>query len=153
MNLFEIDEKILSCVDMDTGELIDAEMLEALSMERDTKIENICLWIKNLASESEALKAEKKAFDERQKKAENKMNSLKKYITSYLAGQKFESAKVSVSFRKSESLEISEDAVIPYEYLKQKEPDIDKAGLKKAVKDGQAFYGIRIVENQNIQIK
>jgi hypothetical protein len=60
---------------------------------------------------------------------------------------------VSVSFRKSESLEISEGAVIPAEYLKQKEPDIDKAGLKKAVKAGQAFDGISIVEKQNIQIK
>lgn len=153
MNLFEIDERILSCIDMETGELIDAEMLEALSMERDTKVENCCLWIKNLAAEVEALKVEKNAFAERQKRAENKMNSLKQYITTYLAGAKFETAKVSVSFRKSESLEISEGAVIPAEYLKQKEPDIDKAGLKKAVKAGQAFDGISIVEKQNIQIK
>lgn len=46
MNLYEIDSKILECIDMETGELIDAEMLDKLSMERTEKIENVCLWIK-----------------------------------------------------------------------------------------------------------
>lgn len=153
MNLYEIDEKILECVDLETGELFDVDKFEELNLERTEKVENICLWIKNLKAETEALKAEKLAFAERQKRAENKAESLKRYISSYLNGTKFESAKVSVSFRKSESLEISEGAVIPEEYLKHKEPDIDRAGLKKAVKDGQVFEGISIVENQNIQIK
>lgn len=153
MNLYEIDSKMLECIDMETGELIDAEMLDKLSMERTEKIENVCLWIKNLKAEIEALKAEKQAFEERIKKATSKSESLKRYITTYLNGTKFESAKVSVSFRKSESLEISEDATIPEAYLKFKEPDVDKVGLKKAIKDGQTFEGISIVENQNIQIK
>ena len=153
MNLYEIDEKILECIDTETGELIDAEMLDKLCMERTEKIEYVCLWIKNLKAEIEALKAEKQAFEERIKKATSKSDSLKKYITSYLNGAKFESAKVSVSFRKSESLEISEGATIPEEYLKYKAPDVDKVGLKKALKDGQTFEGIFIVENQNVQIK
>lgn len=153
MNLYQIDQQILNCIDAETGELFDAEAFEQLALERDAKIESICLWIKNLKAEAEALKAEKDAFAQRQKAAENKMESLKKYISEYLAGAKYESAKVKVSFRKSESLEISEDAVIPEEYLKYKEPDIDKAGLKKAIKEGQAFDGVSIIENQNIQIK
>lgn len=153
MNLYQIDQQILNCIDAETGEIFDAEAFEQLALERDTKIENACLWIKNLNAEIEALKAEKNAFAQRQKVAENKRDSLKKYITEYLAGNKYESAKVKVSFRKSESLEISEAAIIPEEYLKYKEPDIDIAGLKKAIKEGQAFNGISIIENQNLQIK
>ena len=153
MNLYEIENRILECVDEETGELFDVDRFEELNLERNTKIESICLWIKNLNSEIEALKAEKQAFAERQKRAENKAESLKRYISTYLNGQRFESAKVSVSFRKSEPLEISENAVIPEEYLKHKEPDIDKAGLKKAIKEGQVFDGISIVEKLNIQIK
>lgn len=106
-----------------------------------------------MKAEIEALKAEKQAFEERIKKATSKSDSLKRYMTSYLNGTKFESAKVSVSFRKSESLEISEDATIPEAYLKFKDPDVDRIGLKKAIKEGQEFEGISIVENQNIQIK
>ena len=153
MNLYQIDQQILDCIDAETGEIFDAEAFEQLALERDAKIENACLWIKNLNAEIEALKAEKDAFAQRLKAAENKRESLKKYISEYLSGNKFETAKVKVSFRKSESLEISEGAIIPEEYLKYKEPDIDKAGLKKAIKEGQAFDGVSIIENQNIQIK
>ena len=77
MNLYEIDAAILDCVDMETGEVIDEDKLDSLSVERDVKIENICCWIKNLKAEAEALKAEKESFAKRQKTAENKMESLK----------------------------------------------------------------------------
>ena len=153
MNLYEIDREILDCVDVETGEVFDEAKFEELSLTRDAKIENICLWIKNLKAEAEALKAEKDAFAQRQKAAETKMESLKKYIAGYLEGTPFESTKVKVSFRKSESLDISEDAVIPEEYLKFKEPDVDKVGLKAAIKKGMHFEGVSVIENQNIQIK
>lgn len=153
MNLYEIDSAVLACVDVETGEIFDEDKFEELSLERESKIENICLWIKNLKAEAEALKAEKDSFAQRQKVCENKMESLKKYISSYLDGTKFESAKVKVSFRKSESLEISEGAIIPDEFLKFKEPDVNKTELKKAIKGGLSIEGVQIVENNNIQIK
>lgn len=153
MNLYEIDREILDCVDVETGEVFNEAKFEELSLSRDAKIENICLWIKNLKAEAEALKAEKDSFAQRQKAAENKMESLKKYIAGYLEGTPFESAKVKVSFRKSESLDIAENAVIPEEYLKYKEPDVDKVGLKAAIKKGMHFEGVSVIENQNIQIK
>lgn len=153
MNLYEINSAILDCVDAETGEIFDMDKFEELSLTRDAKVENICLWIKNLKAEAEALKAEKDAFAARQKAAENKMESLKRYISLYLEGTPFESAKVKVSFRKSESLEILEDAVIPDEYLRFKEPEVNKADLKVAIKGGLQLPGVSIVENQNIQIK
>ena len=153
MKLYEIDSAILDCVDMETGEIFDIDKFEELKLERDAKIESICLWIKNLKAESEALKAEKDAFAEREKAAKNKMESLKRYITSYLGGSKFESAKVKVSFRKSETIEIAEGAILPDEYLKYKEPEVNKTELKKAIKAGATFEGVYLVENQNIQIK
>ena len=35
MKLYEIDNAILECIDMETGEVIDAEKLDALNMERE----------------------------------------------------------------------------------------------------------------------
>ena len=153
MNLYEIDAEILGCVDIETGEIFDVDKFEELSLTRDAKIENICLWIKNLKAQAEALKAEKESFAQRQKAAETKMESLKRYITGYLEGTAFESAKVKVSFRKSEVVEIMEGAVIPDEYLRFKEPEVNKAGLKTALKSGVKIAGVSIIENQNIQIK
>ena len=153
MNLYEIDAAILDCVDSETGEIFDIDRFEELELARDAKVESICLWIKNLKAEIEALKAEKDAFAQRQKSAENKMESLKRYISGYLEGAAFESAKVKVSFRKSEAVEILEGAVIPDEYLRFKEPEINKTALKKALKSGVSIEGVYIAENQNIQIK
>ena len=106
-----------------------------------------------MKAEVEALKTEKDAFAVRQKSAENKMESLKRYITVYLEGTSFESSKVKVSFRKSETVEIMEGAIIPDEYLRFKEPEVNKTDLKKALKSGVEIAGVSIVENQNIQIK
>jgi len=153
MKLYEIDSAILDCVDAETGEIFDVDKFEELSLERDAKIESICLWIKNLKAEAEALKAEKDSFAARQKAAENKMESLKMYISSYLDGAKFESAKVKISYRKSESVEIEDVYKLPEEYLKHKEPEADKTALKAALKTGAQIEGVQIVVKQNIQIK
>jgi hypothetical protein len=153
MKLYEIDNEILSCVDVETGEIFDIDRFEELELEREAKIENICLWIKNLKAEAEALKAEKEVFANRQKSVENKMESLKRYISSYLDGTAFESTKVKVSYRKSESVEVAEGAIVPDEYLRFKEPEVDKTALKKAIKGGLKLDGVSIVEKNNIQIK
>lgn len=153
MNLYEIDKEILSCVDIETGEIFDAERFEKLAMTRDAKIENICLWIKNLKAQAEALKTEKDSFAQRQKAVETKLESLKKYISGYLEGTPFESARVKVSFRKSKSVEIMEGAVIPDEYLRFKEPEVNKAEIKMALEKGLKIAGVSVVENYNIQIK
>ena len=118
MNLYEIENEILNCVDMETGEIVDIKKLESLQMERDQKIENIGCWIKNLLSDAKALKEEKETLAARQKIAENKAASLKKYLSRYLNGEKFKSAKLSISYRKSDSVNIAEDATVPEEYLK-----------------------------------
>ena len=153
MNLFEIDNAIMNLVDEETGEIADYEQFEQLAMARDEKIENVALWIKNLKAEATALKAEKDAFAVREKAAANKAENLANYISAYLAGQAFKTTKVSVSFRKSERLELAEGAKIPEEFLKYKEPDVDKTALKKAIKSGQQIDGVSVVENLNIQIR
>lgn len=152
MNLFEINAEIMACVNED-GEVIDPEKLDALVMERDDKIQNIALYIKNLNAEAAALKAEKQAFVERQKQAERKAESLKQYLSSFLNGQKFKSTKVSVSFRKSVVLNITEEAVIPEEYLKYADPEVKVSELKEAVKNGLQITGVTLQEKQNLQIK
>lgn len=153
MNLFEIERQIMSCVDMETGEIIDTEKLDQLSMERDVKIENIACWIKNLSAEAAALKEQKQAFADRQKAAENKMESLKKYLATYLNGQKFSTEKVAVSFRKTSAVNVTDISLIPNDYLKHAEPTVDKTAVKNAIKAGIKVAGAEIVEGQSISIK
>lgn len=153
MNLFQIDEEIMNCVDMETGEIIDTAKLDKLQMERDEKIENIGCWIKNLTADAEALKEQKLAFAERQKAAENKAESLKRYLTNYLAGQKFSTPKVVISFRKISSVSVTDITAIPKKYLKVVEPTADKTAIKDAIKAGICVAGAEIVEGRSISIK
>lgn len=158
MNLYEIDHAILNCVDMETGEIINVDALNTLEMERDEKIENIALWIKNLLSDAEQIKAEKDALEEREKSARNKAENLKKYLSGYLNGSKFSTPKVVILFRKSESVDISDINKIMSlndadSYLKYAEPKPDKTAIKDAIKNGKKIPGCSLVEKQNIQIK
>ena len=38
--LYEIEQAIMDCVDLETGEIIDIEKLDQLQMDREVKIEN-----------------------------------------------------------------------------------------------------------------
>lgn len=153
MNLFEIENEIMNCWDQETGEILDADRLDQLEMERDTKIENIALYIKNLTADAEALKAEKQSFADRQKAAENKAESLKKYLANYLAGQKFSTPKVAISFRKTSSVNVTDMSLLSKEYLKFADPTPDKTAIKNAIKAGASVAGAEIVEGQSISIK
>lgn len=153
MRLYEIDEAILSCIDTETGEILDADKLNALQIEREEKLENVALWIKDLTAEAAALKAEKQAFADRQKAAENKAESLKKWLTEALAGEKFKTTRVAVSFRKTKSVQVEDIWKLDDSFVKYAEPTADKAAIKKAIEAGQEVAGATLVENVSISVK
>lgn len=163
MKLFDIDEKLAACVKLDesrvvdteSGEIIDLEAIAALEMERDKKIENLGCWYKNLLADAEALKVQKNAFAEREKAAKAKAESLRGFLGRYLNGKKFETAKVAMSFRKSEAVEFDAKCIgdVPEEFLKFKDPELDKVAVKKAIKAGETVPGCELVARQNLQIK
>ena len=153
-SLYEINQAIMECVDFETGEIIDQERLNSLTMERDEKIESVALWVKNLESDAAAYKAEKEAFAEREKQATNKAKRLKEWLAIACEGEKFNTHRCAVSFRKSETVEIAEGAAIPDKYLRTKttvEPD--KAGIKMAIKAGEEIDGCQLVTKLNTAIK
>lgn len=153
-SIFEIDSEIMNCVDPETGEIIDPEKLEALQIERECKIENVALWIKNLRYEAQDLKAEREALAERENAAKRKIESLEAYLEKVLTGEKFETPKVKVSFRKSKSVVITDESKIPEIYIKTKvEKSPDKIAIREALKSDYPIPGAIIVEKTNIQIK
>lgn len=159
MKLYEIDNAILECIDLETGEIIDIDKLNELQMERDAKIENVACWIKDLKAEAEAIKAEKQKLAERQKSAENKAESLKKWLAYALQGEKFKTAKCSVSFRNTETVEVTEERLENLmrggkdELLTYKDPEPNKTAIKQAIKAGLNVQGVQLVQNVSTIIK
>ena len=158
MTIYEIDNAILECIDLETGEIIDTEQLDKLQMERDTKLENVACWIKDLKAEAEALKNEKQALAERQRVAENKAESLKKWLAYALQGEKFKTTKCAISFRKSEAVEVTDEGLNNLmkehdELLTYKAPEPNKTAIKQAIKDGLSVAGVQLVQNISTIIK
>lgn len=153
-SLYEIDNEILDCVDMETGEIIDESRLEALEMERDKKIEGIILWRKDLLAESEAVKKEAQSLQKRAKTCENKAEQLKNYIEQALAGNKFKTERCSVSYRKSTSVVIDDIHQLPVEVWKDISEDwISKSKIKEMLEAGKEVKGAHQEEKQSIIIK
>lgn len=158
--LYEIDNAILDCIDVETGEVLDVERLNELQIERDEKIEKVALWYKNLLSDAEQYKAEKEVFEEREKKAKKKAEGLKQWLEYALSGSAFSTSKVLIGFRKSEAVEVDEQAFIAFansnnrdDLLTYKELTPNKTAIKRAIKDGQHIGGCTLIEKNNINIK
>lgn len=153
-SLYEINEQILNCIDLETGEIVNTDQFDTLQIERNDKLENVALWYKNLLSEANQFKIEKDLFAEKQKRAEKKAESLKNYLDSSLKGSKFGTVKVDISYRKSTSVNILDMDKLPEEYKKSiTTVSADKVELGKALKSGTVIDGAEIVESNNIQIK
>jgi siphovirus family protein len=159
-SLYEINAQIeqawSAAVDPETGEIISeeaAQAVEQLTMAREDKIENLALYYKNLTAEAKALKNEKLALEARQSAAEKKAESIKKYLASSMNGEKYKSEKVAISWRKSESVSVDENAFLPDDYMTFKEPVPNLTAIKKALKAGEKIDGATLTSSNNIQIK
>lgn len=153
MTLWEIDQGIMACLDAETGEIIDPEMLTALSMEREAKLENVACWIKNLRAEAAAIKAEKDALAKREKAAAKKAEDLENWLVQVLGGQAFNTAKCAVGFRKSSRVDVLDKSIIPEAFMKAKtEYSPDKNAIAAAIKAGQEVSGCVLTDYLNISI-
>lgn len=162
MRLYEIDDMIQDtiamAVDPETGEINEEYMaaLDALEMQRDRKIENIACLIKNLRADAEAIKAEKDALQKRQKAAESRVESLTRFLSAYLNGERFASPRAAVTWRKSQRVELDPGMTvydIDTHYIKYSEPTLAKTEISKALKEGVSIPGVHLEETLNMTIK
>ena len=162
MTLYEINgiiENILeNCYNPETGEIYDEDLMvqyESLRLTKEEKAENIACFIKNLRAESAAIKEEAKKLTARAKTAENKANSLEGYLQFCLKGEKLSTSRCAISYRKSQKVEVDENrlAEIPEQYLRHKDPEVDKTAVKEALKAGETVPGCSLVDNVSMIIK
>lgn len=158
MSIYEIDDSILSLVDMETGEIKDEKRFDALQMERTQKIENTGCYYKNLIAEAKAMKEEEANLARRRKAVENKAERIKNLLVYALKGDKFESPKVRCSYRKAKSVQV-DDGFIAWaeehaaDLLTFKEPTPNRTAIKEALEDGREIEHAEIVTNERLQVK
>lgn len=158
MTLYEIDKEIQALINED-GEIEDIERFDALAMERNKKIENVGCWVKNLTAEVAAMKEEKKRLEDRIKSKDRMIDSLEWWLDKALDGQKFDSPRVAISYRKSKAVEIQDEAVFKawaMDYapsLLKVTYTIDKTGVKNYIAGGAECPCAVIAERKSMQVK
>lgn len=153
MKLYEIKQEILACIDFETGEITDPEKLEQLQIDKHEKLRNIAFVAINASADIEAYKAQEKRFKAKRTAAEKTLAWAKETLARELAGQKMKEAEFTISYRKSEAVEIADLNAVPDEFLVPQPPKVDRVGLKEAIKGGAVIDGVTIAEKQNIQIR
>ena len=161
MTLYEIDAAILALANED-GEITDYEALDALTMEREQKIENVACWIKDLKAEAEAVKTEADKLNTRKKAIDNKIDSLKQWLLYALDGAKLKTARCNVYQTHSQKLSVPDEPGLirflqtlnePEKFLRIKEPELKKDDIKKALKDGYEIPGAALEETEGLVIR
>lgn len=161
MTIYEIDNQIASLIDEETGELLDVQAFMDLQMERERKVENMVLWLKNLSAQSAAIKKEIDTLTERKRRADRKCESLKQYIAEILGGEKFSTAKCSVSYHRSKSLQVQDSASLVSwleenghsDLVVRKEPEVSKKSVTDLIKQGEEVPFAELIENTSLVVK
>lgn len=164
MRLYEIDEQLAAAIeaafDPETGEILDEDAfgrMNELEMERETKLEGVALWVKDLLAEADAVKAEKDKLAKRERQLKDKADHLKAWLAYGLQGEKLKTPRVVVSWRSSEAVEYDPDKIdvdkMDPDFLKLPPVELNKAAIKAALKEGREVPGFWLEKRQNIQIK
>lgn len=160
MKLYEINDALEAAlnqviVDEETGEIIsapDMEQVAALQLQKEEKIENVVLYVKNAESDAAQIAEEIKRLQERKRILENRIESARGWVQQALEGEKFQTPRCQVSYRTTKSVAIDDMSAIPAEYLRVK-TDADKALIRKAIAAGETVSGAHIETSTSMSIK
>ena len=159
-NLYEMNEAIErlleNIVDEETGEVNEEALaeLEQLEADKDEKIKNCGLYIKNRMAFADALTAEIKALTARRQTVLNKIERTITYVGNALEGQPKEFPEVRFGWRRSQAVDVVNEEIIPDElciFKTERKPE--KSEIKKLLKNGGEVPGCVLVEKNNLQIK
>ena len=131
-----------------------AEMLDILEMDREEKIDNTALYIKNLKSESAMIKAEVDKLNARKKAVDKNADRISEWLKFNLHGEKRTSGNYKISYRKSTAVEVLNLELLQDEYRTIKTTvAANKTAIKKAIKAGEEVTGALLIEKSNMEVK
>ena len=158
--LFEITQEVIELASLlEEGEFTP-ELENKLAITRDeldAKAENYVKVIRSVEGDISAIDSEIKRLQGVKEAKVNVANRMKEALSTAMTAfkvDKIETALMKLFFRKSESVEILDDSLVPEQYkLSRVVVNPDKILIKKIIKSGEDVPGCEIVEKLNLQIK
>jgi chaperonin cofactor prefoldin len=151
--LYDMFEEALESGELDSdSEDMFLDTLESIEGEISFKCENIVKFMKNLNGDVDALKAEEDRLKKKRQAIENKVDSLKNYMSDMLRNAKIDEVKAGVfkvKFAKTNpSVDIVNPKLIPSQYREPQEDKILKTQMLKDLKDGKVVEGAVLVTDK-----
>ena len=160
MKLYQISDAIRQALDHieldeETGEVLSADELHAVEAEASEKIEATALYLRELDAEAKAAKDEADRMIARVKSMQKRSDYLKAMLLDALhATGNVKTARVTVSIRTTQAVEVSEGADLPEAYTTVKTTvSPNKVAIKQALLDGVEVPGCHIEERESVQIR
>lgn len=157
MNLYELSQNYLAVQDMDLEPETLKDTLDSIEEAIEVKAENIAKWIRNLEADKKAFEEEEKRFKEKKQAADNRIKSLKLYLEDNmrLTGKtKFKAGFFSFAIQNNPpSVEVFDEALIPKQFLIAQPVKIDRAGIKELLKAGEEVPGAELKHSSGLRIR
>jgi hypothetical protein len=160
MNLYQITNEAQYLAALLETEELTPELEQELLINQDqlqSKAINYAKVISNYQGESDQIDAEIKRLKAMKDSRDKKINWLKESLklAMMVSGiDKIDSPLFKLSLRRSESVEVEVPEALPVDWqLRKVVITADKISIKKAIKEGCAITGARLVENFSLQIK
>lgn len=160
MKLYEISDAIRAAldhidVDPETGEILNANNLHAVEAEASDKVEATALYLRELDAEAKAAKDEADRMIARVKSMQKRSDYLKSMLLDALhATGKVKTARVTVSIRTTQAVEVSEGANLPEAYTTVKTTvSPNKVAIKQALLDGVEVPGCHLEARESVSIR
>lgn len=157
MNLYELSQNYLAVQDMDLEPETLKDTLDSIEEAIEDKAENIAKWIRNLEADKKAFEEEEKRFKEKKQAADNRIKSLKLYLEDNmrLTGKtKFKAGFFSFAIQNNPpSVEVFDEALLPERFLIEQPPKIDRAGIKELLKAGEEVPGAELKQTKGLRIR
>lgn len=157
MNLYELSQNYLEVQEMDLEPETLKDTLDSIAETFEDKAENIAKLIRNLEADKKAFDEEEKRFKDKKQTADNRIKSLKLYLEDNmrLTGKtKFKTGVFSFAIQNNPpSVEVFDEALIPKQFLIAQPVKIDRAGIKELLKAGEEVPGAELKHSSGLRIR
>ena len=157
MNLYELSLAFQDVQNMDLDPEVMKDTLDSINDAIESKAENIAKLVRNLESDVSAYKEEEDRLKTKREATENKVKWLKTYLEDNmkLTGKtKFKSGMFNFSIQKNPaSVNITDEKIIPGEFLIPQPPKVDKTSLKEILKRGIEVPGAELKQTEGLRIR
>lgn len=157
MNLYELSLAFQDVQNMDLDPEVMKDTLDSIEDAIESKAENIAKLVRNLESDVSAYKEEEDRLKTKRQATENKVKWLKTYLEDNmkLTGKtKFKSGMFNFLIQKNPaSVNITDEKIIPEEFLIPQSPKVDKTSIKEILKRGIEVPGAELKQTEGLRIR